>query len=48
MVALLAALRRLGALHPDEIDALSRRCRMPITNTRGVVTGYREPAGDWI
>lgn len=47
-VALLAALRRLKALHDDEIEALAERCRMPIYNTRGVLTGYREPADDWV
>ena len=43
-VALLAVLRRLGALHDDETEALAARGRMPIANTLGVVTGYRRPA----
>ncbi len=46
-VALLALLNRLGALHADELDALAGRCRVPITNTRGVITGYCEPAESW-
>lgn len=45
-VALLGALRRLGALHADEVDALAARCRVEITNTRGVITGYRQSAAD--
>ena len=47
-VALLAALRYLKALHTDDVEALAERCRMPIRNTRGVITGYREPAVDWV
>lgn len=43
-VALLAVLTRLGALHASELEQLADRCRVPITNTRGVVTGHREPA----
>jgi L-asparaginase II len=46
-VALLGLLKHLGALHADELEALVARGRMPITNTRGVVTGYREPAEAW-
>jgi L-asparaginase II len=46
-VTLLALLNHLGALHTDELEALAARGRMPITNTRGVVTGHREPAGIW-
>ncbi len=45
-VALLAVLRYLGALHPDEADALAERGQMPIVNTRGVVTGYRQAASE--
>ena len=43
-VAILEVLRRLGGLHADELEKLAPRCRMPIINTRGVVTGHREPA----
>ena len=43
-VALLEVLNRLGALHDDELEALAARRRMPITNTVGRVTGYREGA----
>ena len=46
-VALLAVLQRVGALHADELETLAERCRMPITNTRGVVTGHREPSELW-
>ena len=46
-VAILAVLRHLGALHDDEFEALAARCRMPITNTLGVVTGHRRPAAAW-
>ena len=45
-IALLATLKRLGALHADELEALESRCRRPILNTRDVITGYRESA-DW-
>ena len=44
-VAVLAVLNHLKALHRDERDQLAERCRAPIRNTRGVLTGYREPAG---
>ncbi len=44
-VALLAVLQRLNALHADELEALEKRCRIPISNTRGVLTGFRESAG---
>ena len=43
-VAILAVLNHLQALHGDEMDQLAERCRVPIFNTRGVLTGYREPA----
>jgi L-asparaginase II len=43
-VTLLAVLRHLKALQAEELDRLEARCRMPITNTRGIVTGYREAA----
>ncbi len=46
-VALMAALQHLDALHADELDTLAERRRMPIVNTRGLVTGYREPAAVW-
>jgi len=41
-VAILDLLNRLGALHDDELNALAARCRVPIVNTVGRVTGYRE------
>jgi L-asparaginase II len=44
-VAILAVLTKLDSLHVAELEALAARCRMPITNTRGVLTGYRESAG---
>ena len=44
-IALLAVLEQLGALHADELEALGERRRKPIRNTRGVIAGYREPAG---
>lgn len=44
-VAVLAVLNHLKALHRDEVDQLAERCRVPILNTRGVLTGYLEPAG---
>ncbi len=44
-VAILALLQHLQALHPDEREQLEQRCRVPIRNTRGVLTGYRESAG---
>ena len=44
-VAILAVLTKLDSLHTAELEALAARCRMPITNTRGVLTGYRESAG---
>jgi L-asparaginase II len=43
-IAMLAILRRLNGLHSDELALLDGRCRAPIVNTRGVVTGYREAA----
>jgi L-asparaginase II len=43
-VALLSVLRYLKALQTEQLDRLEARCRMPITNTRGIVTGYREAA----
>lgn len=43
-VALLAILRRLGAISSAEQDALAARGRVPIRNTRGILTGYREAA----
>ncbi len=44
-VAMLAVLCHLNVLRRDELDQLAERCRMPIINTRGVLTGYREPVG---
>jgi L-asparaginase II len=41
-VAILAILRHLGGLHSEELVQLDERCRTPISNTRGVVTGYRQ------
>ncbi len=46
-VTLLAVLNHLGALHADELEALATRCRIPITNTRDIVTGQREPSELW-
>jgi L-asparaginase II len=46
-VTLLATLNRLGVLHDDDLAALADRCRIPITNTRGIVTGHREPSEFW-
>jgi len=46
-VALLAVLNHLHALHADELEALAARWRIPITNTRGVITGHREPSELW-
>ena len=44
-VAILAVLTKLDSLHASELETLAARCRMPITNTRGVLTGYRESVG---
>jgi len=44
-VAILALLEHLRALHPDDRAQLEQRCRVPIRNTRGILTGYRESAG---
>lgn len=44
-IALLAVLEQLGALRADELEALEERRRKPIRNTRGIIAGYREPAG---
>jgi L-asparaginase II len=41
-VAILAILRYLNALHEDELAQLEQRIRVPICNTRGVVTGHRQ------
>lgn len=46
-VALLATLNHLGVLQHDEVEALSARCRIPISNTLGVVTGYHQAASIW-
>jgi len=37
-------LRHLGGLHADELEQLDDRCRVPISNTRGIITGYRQAA----
>ena len=44
-VTILALLQHLQALHPDDQAQLEQRCRVPIRNTRGILTGYRESAG---
>ena len=44
-VAILAVLTKLDSMHAVELEALAPRCRTPIANTRGVLTGYREPTG---
>jgi L-asparaginase II len=44
-VATLAVLTKLDSMHSAELEALAQRCRIPIANTRGVLTGYRESAG---
>ena len=44
-VAILAVLTKLDSMHHAELEWLARRCRTPITNTCGVLTGYRESAG---
>ena len=41
-VAILSILRHLGGLQADELAQLDAHYRMPISNTRGVVTGYRQ------
>jgi len=41
-VAILSVLGHLGGLHHDELAQLDGRCRSPISNTLGVVTGYRQ------
>jgi len=46
-VALLATLNHLGVLQHDEVEALSSRCRIPISNTLGVVTGHHQAASIW-
>ncbi len=43
-VAILGALTALGQLHSDDAEALSERLRVPIHNTRDVITGYWEVA----
>ena len=46
-VALLTTLKHLGVLHADEFETLSTRCRIPVCNTLGVVTGYHQAASIW-
>jgi L-asparaginase II len=41
-VAILSILQHLGGLHADELAQLDRYRRMPISNSRGIVTGYRQ------
>lgn len=43
-VAILSILRKLGGLNDDELAQLEKRCRVPISNTRGIITGYLEAA----
>lgn len=43
-VAMLSVLRHLGGLHADELERLDGRCRVPISNTRGVITGHLQAA----
>jgi len=43
-VAILSVLHHLGGLHADELQQLEEHCRVPISNTRGVITGYRQAA----
>ena len=43
-VAILAALDRIGALTADDRALLQARIRVPICNTRSVITGYRQAA----
>jgi L-asparaginase II len=43
-VAVLEILQRLGGLHADELEVLAPRRRMPISNTRDVITGYCQAA----
>ena len=46
-VAVLHLLERLGALTRDDRAALDERLRIPIRNTRGLLTGHRAAAADW-
>ncbi len=46
-VALLHLLERLGALSGDDREALAERLRIPIRNSRGLLTGHREATSDW-
>ncbi len=43
-IALLATLRQLEILRDDDIEALAARVRLPIFNTRNILTGYRQAA----
>ena len=43
-VAMLAVLRHLDGLHADELALLDGSCRVPISNTRGIITGYLQAA----
>ncbi len=46
-VAVLHLLERLDALTLADREALGERLRIPIRNTRGLLTGHREAAADW-
>ena len=43
-IAVIAALRELGALEDTDLEALKYRVRQPIRNTREILTGYRQSA----
>lgn len=43
-IALLAALHQLEILRDEDLEALAAHARLPILNTRGVSTGYRQAA----
>lgn len=43
-VAILGSLQAIGQLHDDDAEALGQRLRVPIRNTRDVITGYWEIA----
>ncbi|MFT5221135.1 MAG: L-asparaginase II [Planctomycetota bacterium] len=43
-VAMLGVLTKLKLLHPDELELLADRCRVPIRNSRDVLTGHHQVA----
>ncbi len=43
-ITLLATLRKLEILRDDDLEALAARTRLPIFNTREILTGYRQAA----